>query len=155
MNGKYIEKAITKALTMPHLPNGRPFAVQRGESMSVYCDNYCCWAVPAGCYELRHNEECTLTTLIPRLSLDPDLLHEVFDTGRREIRTGKKKHVIAVLACDDFEIFVNEGMLKLFSSLNCRYWAKSPESMLIVQDADWFSGYGVGGIMPVKKNKGE
>lgn len=155
MNEKYIRKAITKALTMPALLNKAPFAVQRDKLMTVYCDNYCCWAVPAGSYELCHKDECTLTSLIPRLVLDKEILHEVRDTGRREIRTGKKKSVVAILACDDFELCVNEGMLKLFDSLNVRYWAKSYDTMLIIEDLDYCVGYGIGGIMPIKPRKQE
>lgn len=155
MNEKYIRKAITKALTMPALPNGAPFAYERGEKLTVYCDNYCCWAIPSNTYCLSHPQAHEMSSLIQRLALDEGILHEVRDTGRREIRTGKKKSVVAILACDDFEICVNEGMLKLFDSLNVRYWAKSYDTMLIIEDADYTGalGYGIGGIMPVKPPK--
>lgn len=158
MNEKYIQKAITKALTMPPLPNGRPFAVEHGDSMTVYADNYCCWAIPKRAYTLSHPDELELHGMISRLALGGNL-HEVKDTGRREIREGKrgsKKSVIAVLACAEFEIFVNEAMLKLFAQLNCRYWAKSNDTLLIVEDCDAHdNAYGIGGIMPVKPMKGE
>lgn len=152
MNEKYIRKAITKALTMPALPNKAPFAYERGEKLTVYCDNYCCWAIPSNTYCLSHPQALEMSSLIQRLALDEGILHEVRDTGRREIRTGSKKSIIAILACEDFEILVNESMLKLFESLNVRYWAKSYDSMLIIEDVDYIGalGYGIGGIMPIK-----
>lgn len=153
MNEKYIRKAITKALTMRALPNGAPFAYERGEKLTVYCDNYCCWAIPSNTYCLSHPQAHEMSSLIQCLALDEGILHEVRDTGRREIRTGKKKSVVAILACNDFEICVNEGMLKLFDSLNVRYWAKSYDTMLIIEDLDYCVGYGIGGIIPVKPPK--
>lgn len=155
MNEKYIRKAITKALTMPALPNKAPFAYEHGEKLTVYCDNYCCWAIPSNTYCLSHPQAHEMSSLIQRLALDEGILHEVRDTGRREIRTGKKKSVIAILACDDFEIRVNEGMLKLFDPLIVRYWARAYDSMLLIEDAEYAGtlGYGIGGIMPVKPPK--
>lgn len=155
MNEKYIRKAITKALTMPALANKAPFAYERGEKMTVYCDNYCCWAIPNNTYSLSHPQALEMRSLIQRLALDERVWHEVRDTGRREIRTGRKKSGIAILTCDEFEIYVKEEMLKLFEHLTVRYWARKPDSMLIIEDVEYGGalGYGIGGIMPVKPLK--
>lgn len=155
MNSKYITKALTKVLTMPALPGGRPFAYEKGETITAYCDNYCAWAVPTNGNTVTNPNAYEMHHLIERMHIDYDILHEVKDTGnRRIIDKGRKKVEIAIFACDDFEIHINSGMLKLFDSLNCTYYAKSFDTQLYIEDADRIAdGYAIGIIMPVKPVK--
>lgn len=154
MNSKYITKALTKVLTMPALPNGRPFAYEKGKTLTAYCDNYCAWAVPTNGNTVTNPQAYEMHGLLSRMQVDTSILHEVKDTGiRRIIDKVRKKVEISVFACDDFEIHVNSGMLKLFDSLSCTFWAKSYDTQLYIVDNSRIpDGYAIGLIMPVKPN---
>lgn len=151
MNEKYITKALTKVLTMPALSNGKPYIYAKSENLTAYCDNYCAWCVPSHGNNVTNPDALEMPSLMQRFRIDDSVMQEVKDTGIRKIVTGKKKFEIAVFKCVDFEIHVNTGMLKLFSSLDCRFWAKSYDTQMLIEDIDRIpDGMAIGIIMPVK-----
>ena len=154
MNEKYITKALTKVLTMPVLPNGKPYAYAKSENLTAYCDNYCAWCVPANGNNVTNPQAYEMPSLMQRFRIDDVFMKEVKDTGIRKVVSGKTKSEIAVFQCDEFEIHVNVRMLKLFTSLNCRFWAKSYDTPLLIEDLDRIpDGMAIGIIMPVKPVK--